>query len=164
MTTPDPASASAPTSTPASTPAPIPAPVPSLLCNVRDLSSRAIPAGSDDATPSGAVWKLAEQGRQLDANVVHLPAARTVETHAEPDLDVLLLVLAGSGTLDTADGPLQLAEGALLWLPHGSTRRLTAGNDGLYYMTTHRRRPGMSIRPAQQSTGPSTEATHLQTQ
>jgi hypothetical protein len=34
----------------------------------------------------------------------------------------------------------------LLWLPHGSTRSITAGPQGLAYVTVHRRRPGMQIR------------------
>ncbi|MDQ1014263.1 hypothetical protein [Streptomyces afghaniensis] len=93
------------------------------------------------------MWKLTESGRQLDANLVHLPAHQCVETHAEPDLDVLLLVVAGHGILGTSDRTEPLTGGALFWLPRGSTRRLTAGADGLSYLTVHRRRPGMQIRP-----------------
>jgi quercetin dioxygenase-like cupin family protein len=115
-------------------------PTPSLLCDVHAL------AGADPAR-AGAVWKLTESGRQLDANLVHLPAGEGVRTHAEPDLDVLLLVVAGDGAMDTAEGPMALAGGALCWLPHGSTRSVSAGADGLTYVTVHRRRPGMQIRP-----------------
>lgn len=114
-------------------------PVPMLLCDATALAAAA------DA-PSGALWRLAEPGRQLDANVVHLPSCAHVATHAEPDLDVLLLVLAGSGVLGTADGERHLAAGGLLWLPHGASRSITAGPDGLRYLTVHRRRPGMQIR------------------
>lgn len=95
--------------------------------------------------PGGAAWKLAEPDRQLDANLVHLPAGKSVESHREPDLDVLLLVVSGDGTLSTPEGPQQLTKGAVFWLPHGSTRSLSAGEQGLYYLTVHRRRPGMSI-------------------
>jgi hypothetical protein len=48
--------------------------------------------------------------------------------------------------MDTPEGMLPLAEGVLLWLPHGSTRSITAGPQGLAYVTVHRRRPGMQIR------------------
>lgn len=113
-------------------------PVPRLLCDTRALTAL-------DPASAGAVWKLAEPGRQLDANLIHLPAGQRVDTHTEPDLDVLLLVMAGDGMLDGAQGPQPLAEGALLWLPHGSTRSLSAGDRGLSYMTVHRRRPGMRI-------------------
>ncbi|MDQ0957970.1 quercetin dioxygenase-like cupin family protein [Streptomyces sp. B4I13] len=117
-----------------------PSPTPRLLCDVQAL------AGADPAS-AGAVWKLTESGRQLDANLVHLPAHQCVETHAEPDLDVLLLIVAGHGILGTSDRTEPLTGGALFWLPHGSTRRITASADGLSYLTVHRRRPGMQIRP-----------------
>lgn len=127
-------------------------PVPRVLVNVRELTERtcapteetSAPAGGATA-PAGALWKLAESGRQLDANVVHLPPGRGVDAHAEPLLDVLLLVVAGDGTLTTVDGPRHLTEGTLLWLPHGSRRSLTAGAGGLSYLTVHPRRPGMQI-------------------
>ena len=113
-------------------------PVPRVLADLRALAART-------EAPGGAAWRLAESGRQLDANLVHLPAGRTVAAHAEPDLDVLLLVVSGDGTLGTDAGPQPLTEGTTIWLPHGSTRSLEAGEEGLYYFTVHRRRPGMSI-------------------
>ena len=110
-----------------------------LLCEVRAFTSNP-PQGS------GVLWKLAESGRQLDANLVQLPAGRHIGTHVEPELDVLILVASGAGVMHTPEGELSLADGALLWLPHGSTRSITAGPDGLTYLTVHRRRPGMQIR------------------
>lgn len=114
-------------------------PVPVLLCDTRALAG-ALPA------PAGALWKLAEPGRQLDANLIHLPPRQRVDVHTERDLDVLLLVLSGSGAVDSNAGPQNLAAGMLLWLPHGSSRSLTADQDGLSYLTVHQRRPGMQIR------------------
>ncbi|MEV6795291.1 hypothetical protein AB0M87_25620 [Streptomyces sp. NPDC051320] len=114
------------------------APVPRALYDVTALT------GQPPET-SGAVWRLAESGRQLDANVVHLPPLQRVDTHTEPELDVLLLVVAGRGTLGTTKGSEPLGEGRLIWLPHGSTRSVTAGAEGLSYLTVHRRRPGMRI-------------------
>ncbi|WP_279330272.1 cupin domain-containing protein [Streptomyces sp. OS603R] len=117
------------------------APLPRVLC---DTAALAAAAGDG---PAGALWRLAESGRQLDANVVRLPPGHRVDTHREPDLDVLLRVLAGDGTLTAPDGDHPLPTGTLTWLPHGSTRSLAAGPDGLTYLTVHRRRPGMTIRP-----------------
>ncbi|MER6622521.1 MULTISPECIES: hypothetical protein [unclassified Streptomyces] len=114
-------------------------PLPRVLCDTAAL------AALDDAS-AGALWRLAEPGRQLDANVVRIPPGHGVDTHREPDLDVLLLVLAGHGTLTAPDGPRPLPAGTLTWLPHGSTRSLTAGPEGLTYLTVHRRRPGMRIQ------------------
>ncbi|MFJ9663509.1 cupin domain-containing protein [Streptomyces sp. NPDC101219] len=120
----------------------------------RILSDTAALAALDDA-PGGALWRLAEPGRQLDANVVRIPPGRRVDTHREPELDVLLLVLAGSGTLTAPDGTHVLTSGTLTWLPHGSTRALAADDGGLTYLTVHRRRPGMRIqRPGPDSPGP----------
>ncbi|MEH0542548.1 hypothetical protein QA802_05505 [Streptomyces sp. B21-105] len=117
---------------------PTPAPVAGILCDVLELSGR-------PPATSGALWKLAESGRQLDANLVRVPAGRCVPAHMEPELDVLLLVVAGDGILGTPDGPEPLAEGKLVWLPRGSTRSITAHGEGLSYLTVHRRRPGMQI-------------------
>ncbi|GAA2885846.1 hypothetical protein [Streptomyces mexicanus] len=110
-----------------------------MLCDVRSLTGE-IPQSV------GVLWKLAESGRQLDANLVRLPAGEHIGTHAEPDLDVLILVVTGDGVMDSPEGMLPLVEGVLLWLPHGSTRSITAGPQGLAYVTVHRRRPGMQIR------------------
>ena len=111
-----------------------------ILADLRELAG-------DSLLPSGARWKLDEPGRELDANLIHLPAGRRVETHTESELDVALVVVAGSGTVDTPDGPKSLADGNLVWLPRGSTRSIAAGKDGLSYLTVHRRRPGLQIRP-----------------
>lgn len=118
---------------------PVEAALPRMLCDVRALTG-------EPSEHAGVLWKLAESGRQLDANLIRLPAGERIATHAEPDLDVLILVVAGDGVMDTPEGALSLTDGALLWLPHGSTRSVTAGADGLAYVTVHRRRPGMQIR------------------
>lgn len=106
-----------------------------VLCDVSALNG------------DGVLWKLAESGRQLDANLISLPAGKHIAPHAEPDLDVLVLVVSGAGVMDTPEGPLPLTDGTLLWLPHTSTRSITAGPAGLSYLTVHRRRPGMQIHP-----------------
>lgn len=115
-------------------------PVPRVLCDdARALAAR-------PASPSGVLWKLAESGRQLDANVVRLAPGQRVDTHTEPDLDVLVFVVSGDGTVAGDNGRQSLAAGALAWLPHGAGRSLTAGEDGLSYLTVHRRRPGIQIK------------------
>jgi quercetin dioxygenase-like cupin family protein len=100
----------------------------------------------DPGVAGGARWTLSEPGRQLDANLIHLPPGRRVDTHTEPDLDVLLVAVAGTGTVGTPDDLQPVAEGNLVWLPHGSTRNITAGADGLSYLTVHRRRSGLQIK------------------
>ncbi|MFG3364061.1 cupin domain-containing protein [Streptomyces sp. NPDC090032] len=106
-----------------------------------------------DASRTGALWKLDGAARQLDANLVRLPAATVVTEHVEPDLDVLLVVLEGDGSLRHAGEEEQLAPGALVFVPRGERRSVTAGPDGLAYLTAHRRRPGLTIARTPASEG-----------
>jgi uncharacterized protein (DUF2249 family)/quercetin dioxygenase-like cupin family protein len=97
---------------------------------------------------SGAVWKLEMSHRDLDANVIHLQPNGRIESHQGPDLDVLMHVLAGSGTLVHALDSLRLTSGSLIWLPRRSQRSIAAGAGGMTYLTVHPRRPGLSIDTA----------------
>ncbi|MFE6038096.1 hypothetical protein [Streptomyces sp. NPDC056452] len=115
---------------------------PRVLAVLDELLASAAPGGR------GALWHLAEQGRELDANVVRLPPHAGVGEHQEDVLDVLLVVLAGGGSLRTGGDTLDLAPTAVTWLPRTSRRALEAGPDGLTYLTVHRRRPGLTIKPA----------------
>jgi len=117
--------------------------MPRVLCDADALTAAA-------SSEAGVLWKLTESGRQLDANLVRLTPGRHIAPHAEPALDVLVLVVAGDGVLGAGPGDesQSLTTGSLLWLPHGSTRSITAGADGLAYLTVHRRRPGMQIGKA----------------
>ncbi|MFF4798950.1 hypothetical protein ACFY1U_11130 [Streptomyces sp. NPDC001351] len=117
--------------------------MPRILCDTDALTATASSEGA-------VLWKLTESGRQLDANVVRLTPGRHIAPHAEPNLDVLVLVVAGDGVLGAGpqDEPQSLTTGTLLWLPHGSTRSITAGDDGLAYLTVHRRRTGLQIGQA----------------
>ncbi|MGW3045479.1 cupin domain-containing protein [Kitasatospora sp. NPDC001159] len=119
-----------------------PDPGPGVRTRLESLLSEA------PADRSGALWRLAEEGRQLDANIIRLPPNAEVAEHVEPDLDVLVQVLGGSGHLDTDSGRQTLTPGCTAWLPHGARRALSADAEGLLYLTVHRRRPGLAIRPA----------------
>ncbi|MHA6764074.1 cupin domain-containing protein [Streptacidiphilus sp. PAMC 29251] len=106
------------------------------------------------AEQGGALWRLAEAGRQLDANLVRLPPGAEVAEHVEEDLDVLLVVVEGGGRLSGGavarggiddDGEV-LAPRSVAWLPRASRRALRAGPEGLVYLTVHQRRPALSIK------------------
>ncbi|MDT0342878.1 cupin domain-containing protein [Streptomyces litchfieldiae] len=118
----------------------VPAPTPDVLARMARLLSQAPPSRG------GALWRLDQQGRQLDANVIRLAPGSEVAEHVEPDLDVLLFVSEGTGHLVTGAGTRELTPGSIAWLPHGTRRALSAGDDGLVYLTVHRRRPGLAIR------------------
>jgi uncharacterized protein (DUF2249 family)/quercetin dioxygenase-like cupin family protein len=113
-------------------------PLPRVLCNTATVTEIA-------PSKSGAAWKLQMRGRDLDSNIIRLPAAGTIEAHTGPDLDVLVHVLAGSGELTTELDALALEAGALLWLPRRSRRQFTAGPFGLSYLTVHQRRQALTL-------------------
>lgn len=115
-------------------------PLPRILTD-----AHAVAAGPHAPDAAGAVWKLQMSRRDLDSNIVHLRPDTTVEAHAGPDLDVLLLVLSGDGQLDTELDTLPLHPGALVWLPRLSQRRFTIGASGLTYLTVHQRRRSLVL-------------------
>ncbi|MCH1884013.1 cupin domain-containing protein [Agrococcus sp. ARC_14] len=110
----------------------------------------ALTASASDPDERGAVWRLAEPTRHLDANVIAVPPHASIDPHAGPSEDVLWHVIAGSGTLATDDGDVALSPGAIVWLPRGSKRAVIAGDAGLRYLSVHRRKSGLQIgsRPA----------------
>lgn len=114
---------------------------PRVLAVLNELLASAAPE------ERGALWHLAEPGRELDANLVRLPAGAEVGEHQEDVLDVLLVVMEGGGRVRTGDGDLELGPTTVTWLPRTSRRALAAGPDGLTYLTVHRRRPGLAIKP-----------------
>lgn len=123
-----------------------PIPAPSVLARMADLLHD-VPVDQ-----GAALWRLAPERRQLDANVVRLAPGTQVTSHLEPDLDVLLYVTGGSGRLEAEEGQHALEPGCVVWLPHGTCRALSAGSDGLTYLTVHRRQ-GLAIRRAAEPEG-----------
>ena len=85
--------------------------------------------------------------RDLDSNVIALAPNGGIDTHTGADVDVLIHVLSGSGQLTTEQGTIELAPGALVWLPRRSQRQFTAGPDGLRYLTVHQKREILPLTP-----------------
>lgn len=116
------------------------APLPRILLNtVGDAPGDAEPGAA------GAVWTLPFRDRDLDSNIIALPASGRIDAHTGPDLDVLIHILAGSGQLTTELDTVELSPGALVWLPRRSRRQFTAGPDGLRYLTVHQRRQALVL-------------------
>jgi len=112
---------------------------PRVLCNTTALET-----AEPDA--AGAIWNLDPRDRQLDANVISLRPGGSIASHVGPDLDVLMVVLAGSGELTMAgDASSSLTTGDIVWLPRRSERAIGAGASGLRYLTVHTRRPALRI-------------------
>ena len=111
--------------------------------------TRQLAAESEAADAAGAVWKLGMCRRDLDSNVIRLQADVTIDSHVGPDLNVIVLVLSGDGQVGTELGPVNLHAGDLAWLPRRSRRQISAGPQGLTYLTVHQRRQALALtRPA----------------
>jgi len=116
-------------------------PLPRILADTTALSTTAA-----DAT--GVIWKLQMRERDLDSNIIALTPGAGIDAHTGPDVDVLVHVLAGSGELSTEAGTFALSGGMLIWLPRRSRRKVTAGPDGLRYLTVHQRRQALTLSTA----------------
>lgn len=129
------------------------APLPRVLLNTAEQ----LPDPEERAA-AGAVWTLPFRERDLDSNIIALPANGRIDAHVGPDLDVLIHVLVGSGRLETELDTVELAAGALVWLPRRSRRQFTAGPDGLRYLTVHQRRQALVLDVARARDDGSTTA------
>jgi len=93
----------------------------------------------------GALWRL-EPSQDLQANLVRLEPCHEIGAHRNDEVDVLLVVVEGSGELvvDQQSHPLKPA--TLAHLPKGAVRAIRAGDTALVYLSIHRRRPrGLTI-------------------
>lgn len=123
-------------------------PLPRLLLNTNDVAAE---TGTPDV--SGAVWNVPVRERDLDSNIIALGPDGTIDAFTGPELDVMIHVLGGSGTLATERGEVELVPGALVWLPRRSRRAFTAGSEGLRYLTVHQRRQSLLLQPTRLADG-----------
>ncbi|MFT5530139.1 MAG: mannose-6-phosphate isomerase-like protein (cupin superfamily) [Candidatus Poriferisodalaceae bacterium] len=91
---------------------------------------------------SGSVWGL--DSRQLNANLVVLEAGSSIEAHVNNQLDVVLIVQAGSGSLFIEGQTSALAAGSVALIAAGTLRSIVADTE-LRYFTVHHRRGGLQI-------------------
>lgn len=96
---------------------------------------------------SGSIWKLEPHTRGLDCNIISIPPNDEIARHVGPDLDVVIVVLDGSGVLENDGETISLDEGSMVWLPKNSVRRFGAGEKGLRYFSVHTRKRGLQIGP-----------------
>jgi hypothetical protein len=92
----------------------------------------------------GAVWSL-PHGGDLDANLVRLAPNACIPEHVNREVDVLLVVRAGEGELVVDETSHTLTDTTVALVPRYSSRSIRAGDDGLDYLSIHRRRDAMQI-------------------
>jgi quercetin dioxygenase-like cupin family protein len=94
----------------------------------------------------GAVWSIAEPERELDSNLIRLPAGDEIPAHPGAEVDTLVHVVRGDGVLTTEAGEEPLRAGDVVLLPRRTLRGYRAGAEGLEYLTVHRRRQSLRIQ------------------
>lgn len=100
--------------------------------------------GAEATGPAGAVWSL-PHGGDLDANLVRLDAGSTIDAHVNNEVDVLMFIRSGSLDLHVNGAVQSLSSDHLALVPKGSERAITAGADGVSYLSVHRRRGPLGI-------------------
>ncbi|MGO1228207.1 MAG: cupin domain-containing protein [Brachybacterium sp.] len=103
-------------------------------------------AEQPDEPRRGPVWSIAEPERELDSNLIRLPAGDSIPAHVGAEVDTLIHVVRGDGTLLTDDGEAPLRPGDVALLPRRTVRGFRAGAAGLEYLTVHRRRQALRIQ------------------
>jgi quercetin dioxygenase-like cupin family protein len=91
----------------------------------------------------GVLWSASPAG--LHANLVVLGSGATIGAHRNDDLDVLLVVLAGAATVTIGERPARVEATSALVIPRRAIRSITAGPDGVRYLTVHAARGPMTI-------------------
>jgi mannose-6-phosphate isomerase-like protein (cupin superfamily) len=100
-----------------------------------------------DLEGQGTLWSIASD--DLNANVLAWPAGGGVAEHTNDERDVLLVIVAGGGSVLLDGGQIELRAPQLLLIPRGASRGITAGPEGLRYVSAHLRREGLvKLRPA----------------
>jgi mannose-6-phosphate isomerase-like protein (cupin superfamily) len=100
------------------------------------------------AEGDGVHWTL-ETCSDLNVNLVHLDAGHVVGDHTNNDVDVVMVVLGGRGRLTSDGRHTELTAHVVANVPRMSRRSVRAADDeGLDYLSIHRRRSGLGIRRA----------------
>jgi quercetin dioxygenase-like cupin family protein len=92
----------------------------------------------------GVIWTLEYSG-DLNANLVRFDAGGGVGEHANEEVDVLFVGVAGSGFVRVSGEEHLLGAGKLVFAPRGAQRSTSALSDGFAYLTVHRRRGPLRI-------------------
>jgi quercetin dioxygenase-like cupin family protein len=101
-------------------------------------------AGIDVSGADGGVWSLPHDG-DLDANLVKLAPGGQIPEHRNAEVDVVVVVVSGSGHLLVDGASVVLRPHHLARIPKGARRSVAAGPAGVVYLTVHRARAGLRV-------------------
>jgi quercetin dioxygenase-like cupin family protein len=94
-----------------------------------------------DAAGRGPAWT--QRSEDLDVNLLVFGAGEGVAAHANAEVDVLLVGVAGEGVVRVEGRTHSLRAGQAVLVPKGTRRGTLATTDRFAYLTCHRRRGGL---------------------
>ncbi len=89
----------------------------------------------------GPAWRLTDA--DLNANLLVFDTGQGIEPHVNHAVDVLIVGVAGSGTITIDGAATPLSAGRVVLIPKGSERSILAESDRFAYLTVHRARGGL---------------------
>ncbi|WP_273842786.1 cupin domain-containing protein [Rubrobacter calidifluminis] len=92
----------------------------------------------------GTVWKL-EGSEDLNANLVRLPGGGGIGEHVNGEVDVLVIGVFGSGTVEVEGERCEIGPGRFVFVPKGARRSFEARPEGVSYLSVHRRKGPIRI-------------------
>lgn len=92
---------------------------------------------------SGPIWGAASE--DLNATLLSWDAGEGVPEHVDDERDVLVVVLAGSATIEIDGIPHRQEAGGAVLIEKGRSREIVAGPDGVRYVSAHLRRTGLGL-------------------
>lgn len=116
---------------------------PQISAQRLDLTARQ--AEAEQQQRAGAIASLV--GADLNVNLVRLLPDESLEAHINTEVDVLLVGIAGAGTVELDGGDEPLDAGNAIYVPKNTRRAIRAGSHGVTYLTCHRRRGGLMPTP-----------------
>lgn len=118
---------------------------------VDEATLAGLPLAHRDAVEAAGAEQTATSTRglaseELNATVLSWNAGTGPAEHVNEERDVLIAVLEGSATLKIGDKAQELIRGEALIVAKGQRRKITAGEDGVRYLSVHRRRLPLRIQ------------------
>ena len=92
-------------------------------------------------TGQGPLWS--HTGEDLNVNFVVWPDGAGVAEHTNTEVDVLIVGIAGAGTVRIADADHAVEPGVVVYISKGVTRAIRSQSACFAYLSIHRRRTGL---------------------
>jgi quercetin dioxygenase-like cupin family protein len=83
----------------------------------------------------------------LNVNLLHFQAGDGVAAHVNPEVDVLLVGVAGEGEVLAGEATYPLRPGRVVLIPKGLERSTRATSEHFAYLSCHRARRGLMPAP-----------------